>query len=95
MLVGSAGIHDADGNRPGAQDALLQAYQRSLLGKPDAFKGVREASSPMTCLKAPKAPLLSWQGENDIPVPRGQAQEVADALDRPIEWFDKYLRPTK
>lgn len=62
------------------QDALLQAYQRSLLGKPDEYKGVYEASSPMTYLAAAKAPLLSLQGENDIRVPRGQAQEVADML---------------
>jgi dipeptidyl aminopeptidase/acylaminoacyl peptidase len=27
-----------------------------------------------------KAPLLSLQGENDIRVPRGQAQELADVL---------------
>lgn len=106
------------------QDALLQAYQRSLLGKPDEYKGVYEASSPMTYLRAAKAPLLSLQGENDIRVPRGQAQEVADvlkakgtvvetifysaeghgfqkrenqmdALQRTIDWFDKYLKPAR
>jgi dipeptidyl aminopeptidase/acylaminoacyl peptidase len=103
------------------EDASLQAYQRTLLGKPDEFKGVYEASSPMTYIRAAKAPLLSLQGENDIRVPRGQAQEVADvlkakgntvetvfypaeghgfqkrenqmdALQRTIDWFDKYLK---
>ena len=34
----------------------------------------------MTYLSQAKAPLLSLQGENDIRVPRGQAQEVADVL---------------
>ena len=34
----------------------------------------------MTYIRQAKAPLLSWQGENDIRVPRGQAQEVADIL---------------
>lgn len=106
------------------EDALLQAYQRSLLGAPDEFKGVYEAASPMTYLNAATAPLLSLQGENDIRVPRGQAQEVADllkakgnvvetvfykaeghgfqkrenqmdALQRTIDWFDKYLKPSK
>ncbi len=62
------------------EDAYLQAYQRSLLGKPDEFKGVYEASSPMTYIRAATAPLLSLQGENDIRVPRGQAQEVNDVL---------------
>ncbi len=103
------------------EDASLQAYQRTLLGKPDEFKGVYEASSPMTYIRAATAPLLSLQGENDIRVPRGQAQEVndvlkargntvetifypaeghgfqkretqADALDRTIAWFDRYLK---
>ncbi|OYQ28193.1 S9 family peptidase [Sandarakinorhabdus cyanobacteriorum] len=62
------------------EDAYLQAYQRSLIGAPDEFKGVYEASSPLTYIKAAKVPLLSLQGENDIRVPRGQAQEVADIL---------------
>lgn len=62
------------------EDAFLQAYQRTLLGKPDEFKGVYEAASPMTHIRAARAPLLSLQGENDIRVPRGQAQEVADVL---------------
>ncbi len=62
------------------EDAYLQAYQRSLIGAPDEFKGVYEASSPLSFIKAAKAPLLSLQGENDIRVPRGQAQEVADIL---------------
>ncbi|WP_310475994.1 S9 family peptidase [Sandarakinorhabdus sp.] len=62
------------------EDARLQAYQRSLLGAPDEFKGVYEASSPLSYIRAATAPLLSLQGENDIRVPRGQAQEVADIL---------------
>lgn len=62
------------------EDARLQAYQRSLIGAPDEFKGVYEASSPLTFIRNATAPLLSLQGENDIRVPRGQAQEVADIL---------------
>ncbi|MEN9932805.1 MAG: hypothetical protein RIS17_1378 [Pseudomonadota bacterium] len=62
------------------EDARLQAYQRSLIGAPDEFKGVYEASSPLTYIRNATAPLLSLQGENDIRVPRGQAQEVADIL---------------
>ncbi|WP_017669124.1 S9 family peptidase [Sandarakinorhabdus sp. AAP62] len=62
------------------EDARLQAYQRSLIGAPDEYKGVYEAVSPLTFIRAATAPLLSLQGENDIRVPRGQAQEVADIL---------------
>jgi len=62
------------------QDALLQAYQRSLLGTPDENPDVYDRASPLTYMQAARAPLLSLQGENDIRVPRGQAQEVNDLL---------------
>ncbi len=62
------------------EDAGLQAYQKSLLGDPASFPKVYDASSPLTYINAAKAPLLSLQGENDIRVPRGQAQQVTDAL---------------
>lgn len=103
------------------EDARLQAYQRALLGDPAAYPKVYDTSSPLTYIKAVKAPLLSLQGENDIRVPRGQAQQVTeaikakggiaevvfypaeghgfakrenqiDALQRTIDWFDKYLK---
>ena len=62
------------------EDAGLQAYQRSLLGDPAIYPKVYDASSPLTYMSAAKAPLLSLQGENDIRVPRQQAQQVTDAL---------------
>jgi len=62
------------------QDELLKAYQRSLLGTPEANPDVYDAASPLTYIRAAKAPLLTIQGENDIRVPRGQAQEVGDIL---------------
>ncbi len=62
------------------EDAYLQAYQKSLIGAPDEYKGVYEAASPLTHIRNATVPLLSLQGENDIRVPRGQAQEVADIL---------------
>jgi dipeptidyl aminopeptidase/acylaminoacyl peptidase len=61
-------------------DPLLQQYLISLLGDPVKNKAAYEASSPMTYIRQAKAPLLSLQGENDIRVPRGQAQEIADIL---------------
>jgi dipeptidyl aminopeptidase/acylaminoacyl peptidase len=62
------------------EDAGLQAYQKSLLGDPASFPRVYDAASPLTYIAAARAPLLSLQGENDIRVPRGQAQQVTDAI---------------
>jgi dipeptidyl aminopeptidase/acylaminoacyl peptidase len=64
------------------EDAGTQAYQKSLLGDPAAFPKVYDATSPLTYIGAAKAPLLSLQGENDVHVPRAQAQQIADALKR-------------
>lgn len=62
------------------QDEFLKAYQRGLLGTPESDPKVYDAASPLTYIRAAKAPLLTIQGENDIRVPRGQAQEVNDIL---------------
>ena len=62
------------------EDALLQAYQKSLLGSPDEFPKVYDATSPLTYINQVKAPLLVQQGENDIRVPAGQARQVVEAL---------------
>jgi dipeptidyl aminopeptidase/acylaminoacyl peptidase len=62
------------------QDEVLKAYQRGLLGTPESDPKVYDAASPLTYIRAAKAPLLTIQGENDIRVPRGQAQEVNDIL---------------
>jgi dipeptidyl aminopeptidase/acylaminoacyl peptidase len=64
-----------------AGDASLREYQRGLLGgDPEGAAALYKAQSPMTYLPAAKAPLLSLQGENDIRVPRGQAEEVSALL---------------
>lgn len=62
------------------EDALLQAYQKSLLGSPEQYPKVYDATSPLTYINAAKAPLLVQQGENDIRVPPGQAKQVVEAL---------------
>lgn len=62
------------------EDAGLQAYQSSLLGSPTEFPKVYDANSPLTYIKAAKAPLLVLQGENDIRVPAGQAHQVVEVL---------------
>ncbi|MBK6451039.1 MAG: prolyl oligopeptidase family serine peptidase [Proteobacteria bacterium] len=61
-------------------DPQLTQYLVALLGDPVKDKAHYDASSPMAYIRQAKSPLLSLQGENDIRVPRGQAQEVTDIL---------------
>jgi dipeptidyl aminopeptidase/acylaminoacyl peptidase len=59
-------------------DAFLQSYIRSLLGDPEKDRAVYDATSPLQYLKNAKAPLLVLQGENDIRVPKEEAEQVVD-----------------
>jgi dipeptidyl aminopeptidase/acylaminoacyl peptidase len=61
-------------------DPLLRQYIVSLLGDPVKNKAAYDSTSPLTYIAAVKTPLLSLQGDNDIRVPRGQAEEVAKVL---------------
>lgn len=63
-----------------AGDTYLREYQRTLVGDPVKDAALYVAQSPLTFLPQARAPLLSLQGENDVRVPRGQAQEVAELL---------------
>ncbi len=64
------------------EDATLQAYQRSLLGDPATDRKVYEDDSPITFIRKAKAPLLVLQGENDIRVPKEEAMQVAEILEK-------------
>ena len=75
------------------EDALLQAYQKSLLGSPDQNPKVYDATSPLTYIQAVKAPLLVQQGENDIRVPPGQARQVVEALKKKGNTVDSVFYP--
>lgn len=75
------------------EDALLQAYQKSLLGSPDKSPKVYDATSPLTYINAVKAPLLVQQGENDIRVPPGQAKQVVEALKKKGNTVDSVFYP--
>jgi dipeptidyl aminopeptidase/acylaminoacyl peptidase len=61
-------------------DEVLKAYLRSLMGTPEENSEGYDRASPLTYIANAKAPLLTIQGDNDIRVPRGQAQEVDDIL---------------
>jgi dipeptidyl aminopeptidase/acylaminoacyl peptidase len=62
------------------EDALLQEYEKSLLGDPEKDRKIYEADSPITYLHNAKAPLLVLQGENDPRVPKEEAEQVVDLL---------------
>jgi dipeptidyl aminopeptidase/acylaminoacyl peptidase len=64
------------------EDPRLQAYQRSLIGDPVTDKKVYEDDSPITFIRHAKAPLLVLQGDNDIRVPKEEAQQIVDILEK-------------
>jgi dipeptidyl aminopeptidase/acylaminoacyl peptidase len=105
------------------EDPSLQAYERMLLGDPATDAKVYADDSPITFIRQEKAPLLVLQGDNDIRVPKEEAEQVVailqgegrtvdahyypneghgfvkqenviDALERTVAWFDKYLKGT-
>jgi dipeptidyl aminopeptidase/acylaminoacyl peptidase len=64
------------------EDARLQEYQKSLIGDPVKDRKVYEDDSPITFIRQAKAPLLVLQGDNDIRVPKEEAMQVVDILEK-------------
>jgi dipeptidyl aminopeptidase/acylaminoacyl peptidase len=62
------------------EDPLLQQYERTLLGDPEKDRKIYEADSPLAYIKNTKAPLLVLQGDNDIRVPKEEAEQVVKIL---------------
>jgi len=58
------------------EDPFLQQYERGLLGDPVKDRAIYLADSPLTYIRHEKAPLLVLQGDNDIRVPKEEAQQV-------------------
>jgi dipeptidyl aminopeptidase/acylaminoacyl peptidase len=63
-----------------SSDPLLQQYEKSLLGDPENDRAVYENASPIKYIRNERAPLLVLQGENDIRVPREEADQVVNIL---------------
>ncbi len=59
-------------------DPFLQAYIRGILGDPKKDRAVYDAASPFKYLQNAKAPLLVLQGENDVRVPKEEAEQVVE-----------------
>ena len=62
------------------EDPFLQEYEKSLLGDPAKDKAVYERTSPIKYIRNEQAPLLILQGDNDIRVPKEEAEQVYDLL---------------
>jgi len=62
------------------EDAALQEYEKSLLGDPVKDRAAYENASPIKYLRNATAPLLVLQGENDIRVPKEEADQVVRLL---------------
>jgi dipeptidyl aminopeptidase/acylaminoacyl peptidase len=62
------------------EDPSLQEYEKTLLGDPVKDRAIYEASSPLKYIRNETAPLLVLQGENDIRVPREEAEQVVGIL---------------
>jgi dipeptidyl aminopeptidase/acylaminoacyl peptidase len=64
------------------EDAMLQEYEKSLLGDPVKDRATYDAASPITYIHSVKAPLLVLQGDNDPRVPKEEAQQVVELLQK-------------
>jgi dipeptidyl aminopeptidase/acylaminoacyl peptidase len=61
-------------------DPFLQEYVKGLLGDPEQNSAVYDKTSVMKYVNAEKAPLLLLQGENDVRVPKEEAEQIVDRL---------------
>jgi dipeptidyl aminopeptidase/acylaminoacyl peptidase len=59
------------------EDPFLQEYEKSLLGDPEKDRAIYESASPIKFIRNATAPLLVLQGDNDIRVPKEEAEQVA------------------
>src|SRR4029079_4136889 len=62
------------------EDPRLEEDEKSLLGHPLEDLTVYENASPIKYIRNARAPLLVLQGENDIRVPKEEADQVVNIL---------------
>jgi dipeptidyl aminopeptidase/acylaminoacyl peptidase len=72
------------------EDPLLQEYEKTLLGDPVRDRAIYDADSPLTYIRNAKAPLLVLQGENDIRVPKEEAEQVVQTLKEASKTVDAH-----
>jgi dipeptidyl aminopeptidase/acylaminoacyl peptidase len=77
------------------EDPRLQEYEKSLLGDPVKDRTVYENASPIKYLRNATAPLLVLQGENDIRVPKEEAEQVVSILKAANKTVDAHVYPAE
>jgi dipeptidyl aminopeptidase/acylaminoacyl peptidase len=77
------------------EDPMLQQYEKTLLGDPEKDRAVYEATSPIKHIRDEKAPLLVLQGENDIRVPKEEAEQVVEILKKEGRTVDAHYYPAE
>ncbi len=77
------------------EDPELQSYEKSLLGDPDKEPKVYADDSPITFIRQAKAPLLVLQGDNDIRVPKEEAEQVVAILKGEGRTVDAHFYPNE
>ncbi len=75
------------------EDPFLQEYEKSLLGDPVKDREIYENASPIKFLRQAKAPLLVLQGENDIRVPKEEAEQVVAIYKETGKTVDSHFYP--
>ena len=76
-------------------DPLINQSWRSLLGDPEKDRKVYEAASPISYIKDARAPLLVLQGDNDIWVPKEEADQVVDILKKEGRTVEAHYYPNE
>ena len=66
-----------------------------MLGDPVKDKTVYENTSPIKYIRNEKAPLLVLQGENDIRVPKEEAEQVVEILKKEGRTVDAHYYPAE
>ncbi len=77
------------------EDPLLQEYEKSLLGDPVKDRNIYEDDSPLKFIRDAKAPLLVLQGDNDIRVPKEEAEQVVQTLKAAGRTVDAHYYPNE
>ena len=75
------------------EDPYLQEYEKSLLGDPQKDRAVYENTSPIKFIRNAKAPLLVLQGDNDIRVPKEEAEQVVAIYKEIAKPVDAHFYP--
>ena len=74
-------------------DPFLQEYVKGLLGDPERDSSVYDQSSVLRYIRNEKAPLLLLQGENDVRVPREEAEQIVSTLRAQGNTVDAHYYP--